>query len=60
MDPRTSPRPRRRRLATVTPTTTTQKAASEGLFQLFVEMAPERLSKIEAALSGQDRYSQSP
>ncbi|HEY3741381.1 MAG TPA: ATP-binding protein [Bryobacteraceae bacterium] len=42
--------------ATATPTTTAQKAASEGLFQLFVEMAPERLSKIEAALSRQDRY----
>jgi signal transduction histidine kinase/CheY-like chemotaxis protein/HPt (histidine-containing phosphotransfer) domain-containing protein len=42
--------------STVTPSTTAQKAANEGLFQLFIEMAPDRLSKIEAALARQDRY----
>ena len=33
-----------------------QRAAVEGLFQLFVETVPERLSKIELALARQDRY----
>jgi len=33
-----------------------QKAAIDGLFHLFVEMAPERMSKIESALTRQDRY----
>jgi HPt (histidine-containing phosphotransfer) domain-containing protein len=32
------------------------KAALDGLFHLFVEMAPERMSKIESALARQDRY----
>ena len=33
-----------------------QKAAVEGLFQLFIETASERLSKIESALARHDRY----
>ena len=33
-----------------------QRAAVEGLFQLFIETAPERLSKIESALARHDRY----
>ena len=33
-----------------------QRAAAEGLFQLFVDTAPERWSKIESAHARQDRY----
>ncbi len=33
-----------------------QRAAVDGLFQLFVDTVPERLSKIESALDRQDRY----
>ena len=33
-----------------------QKAAIDGLFHLFVETAPERMSKIQSALARQDRY----
>jgi signal transduction histidine kinase/DNA-binding response OmpR family regulator len=36
--------------------TSAQKAAIDGLFHLFVEMAPDRLSKIESAFTRQDRY----
>ena len=34
-----------------------QRAAVEGLFQLFIDTVPERLSKIESALARRDRYS---
>ena len=33
-----------------------QRASVDGLFQLFVDTVPERLSKIESALQRQDRY----